>query len=198
MTLIDSREGIGAVYRELAAETGVAIDADLATSRLGPPLETEIAMWFPLADVPAVAARYREMYRDHAIANTPLLPGAAAAVDAVHAAGGQVIVITSKLTANARLHLEHCGLPADELVGSAYGDGKRDALLRHRAGWYVGDHEADMRSARAAAAVAPELATVAVGVTTGPCDGAALIAAGADVVLPDLLGFPDLLAARGY
>jgi phosphoglycolate phosphatase len=198
MTLIDSREGIAAVYRELTAETGVEIDADLATSRLGPPLETEIGMWFPPADVPAVAARYREMYRDHAIAQTPLLPGAAGAVDAVHAAGGRVIVITSKQAANARLHLEHCGIVADELVGWAYQDGKRDALVRHRAGWYVGDHTADMRSARAAAQMAPDLATIAVGVTTGPFDGAALIEAGADVILPDLLGFPSLLAAHGY
>ncbi|NUV50253.1 HAD family hydrolase, partial [Streptomyces sp. CAI-78] len=38
MTLIDSRPGIGAAYRVLAAETGVPIDVDLVVSRLGPPL----------------------------------------------------------------------------------------------------------------------------------------------------------------
>src|SRR5258705_11438632 len=80
MTLIDSRQGIGEVYRMLTAETGVLIDADLASSRLGPPLETELAEWFPAADVPAMAARYREIYRAYAIERTPLLPGAAEAV----------------------------------------------------------------------------------------------------------------------
>ena len=196
MTLIDSRQGVGDVYRTLAAETGVPIDADLASSRLGPPLEIELAEWFPAADVPAMATRYREIYCSYAIERTPLLPGAAEAVDAVHAAGGRVIVVTSKFTGNARLHLDHTGLDADELAGSAHGDGKRDALLRFRARWYVGDHVADMRSARAAAEIAPGLGIVAVGVTTGPCDARELTDAGADDILPDLLGFPALLAKR--
>jgi phosphoglycolate phosphatase len=196
MTLIDSRQGVGEVYRLLTAETGVPIDADLASSRLGPPLETELGEWFPAAEVPAMAARYREIYQSYAIERTPLLPGAAEAVDAVRAAGGRVIVVTSKFTGNARAHLDHTGLDADELVGSAHGEGKRDALLRFRARWYVGDHVADMRSARAAADIAPELGIVAVGVTTGPCDAAELVDAGADDVLTDLLGFPDLLTHR--
>ena len=196
MTLIDSRQGIGEVYRTLTTETGVFIDADLACSRLWPPLETELAVWFPADDVPAMATRYREIYRSYAIERTPLLPGATEAVDAVHAAGGRVIVVTSKFTGNARLHLDHVGLDTDELVGSAHGDGKRDALLRFRAHWYVGDHVADMRSARATAELAPELGIVAVGVTTGPCDARELTEAGADEVLPDLLGFPALLTKR--
>jgi phosphoglycolate phosphatase len=196
MTLIDSRPGIRDVYQVLAAETGVDIDADLASSRLGPPLEDELAEWFPPADVPAIASRYREIYRSYAIERTPLLPGAAEAVDAVHEAGGRVIVITSKFTGNAELHLAHCRLEADELVGSAYGEGKRDALLRHRARWYVGDHVADMRSARSAAKIAPELDIIAVGVTTGPCDATALAGAGADIVVPDLYGFRRVFAAR--
>jgi phosphoglycolate phosphatase len=196
MTLIDSRQGVGEVYRALTGETGVFIDADLASSRLGPPLETELAEWFPADDVPAMARRYREIYCSYAIERTPLLPGAAEAVDAVHAAGGRVIVVTSKFTGSARLHLDHTGLDADELVGSAHGDGKRDALLRFRARWYVGDHVADMRSARAAGEIAPELGIVAVGVTTGPCDTRELVQAGADDVLPDLREFPALFAKR--
>src|SRR5258705_13847393 len=119
MTLIDSRQGIGEVYRMLTAETGVLIDADLASSRLGPPLETELAEWFPDADVPAMAARYREIYSAYAIERTPLLPGAAEAVEAVHAAGGLVIVVTSKFPGNARPHLYHTGLDPHELAGSA-------------------------------------------------------------------------------
>jgi phosphoglycolate phosphatase len=194
MTLVDSRVGIADVYRALSAETGVAIDADLATSRLGPPLATELAEWFEADDVPAMVDRFRQIYAKHAIGRTPLMPGAREAVDSVHHAGGRVIVITSKLEANARLHVEHCGLPVDGLVGSVYEDGKRDALLRYGAHWYVGDHASDMRSARAAARMAPELGLRAVGVTTGPCDEAALREAGADDVLSDLLGFDALFA----
>lgn len=47
MTLIDSRPGIRAAYRALTARTGVFVDADLAVSRLGPPLRTELSQWFP-------------------------------------------------------------------------------------------------------------------------------------------------------
>ena len=47
MTLVDSRPGILATYRALSARTGVPIDAELAVSRLGPPLEVEIGHWYP-------------------------------------------------------------------------------------------------------------------------------------------------------
>jgi phosphoglycolate phosphatase len=195
MTLVDSRRGIAEVYEVLAAETGVAIDAQLAVSRLGPPLETELAEWFPAADVPAMANRYREIYREYAIERTPALPGAFESIAAVHEAGGQVMVVTSKFEASARLHIEHLGFAVDELVGWVHGDGKRDALVRSGAGWYVGDHVNDMRSARAAAEVRPELNMIAVGVPTGPCDADELVAAGADIVLADLSCFPALLAS---
>ena len=46
MTLVDSRPGIRAVYDALAAESGIAIDSAAAVSRLGPPLEDELALWF--------------------------------------------------------------------------------------------------------------------------------------------------------
>src|SRR5439155_10536489 len=66
MTLVDSRPGIAAAFRRLSALTGVPIDADLAVTRLGPPLEHEIAYWYPAAEVPAAVARYRALYPDHA------------------------------------------------------------------------------------------------------------------------------------
>jgi phosphoglycolate phosphatase len=187
MTLIDSRPGIAAVYRALSAETGVFIDADLAVSRLGPPLTDELASWFPADQVEEMADRYRALYPAMAVEVSPLLPGAAESVAAVRAAGGTVVVITSKFPRNAALHLTHHGIVVDELVGWAFGDGKRDALLSHDVEIYVGDYTADMAAARVAGSV------LAVGVPTGPCGPDELVAAGADVVLPDLLGFPDWL-----
>ncbi|WP_419184106.1 HAD family hydrolase, partial [Streptomyces caniscabiei] len=68
MTLIDSRPGIHACYVALAARTGAYIDADLAITRLGPPLADELAHWFPAAEIPAMADLYREMYPSIAIA----------------------------------------------------------------------------------------------------------------------------------
>ncbi|MET9166820.1 HAD family hydrolase, partial [Streptomyces cellulosae] len=61
MTLIDSRPGIRACYLALADRTGTHIDADLAVSRLGPPLAEELVNWFPAERVDEVADLYRAM-----------------------------------------------------------------------------------------------------------------------------------------
>ncbi|KOV22859.1 haloacid dehalogenase [Streptomyces sp. XY431] len=186
MTLLDTRPGVRATYVALSAETGTAIDADLVVTRLGPPLLDELRNWFPAEDLDAVAHRYRTLYRDHAFAPTVALPGAHAALDAVRAHGGRVAVITGKYEPNARLHLEHAGLRADALVGDLWAETKGVALREHGATVYVGDHLGDIRGAKHADAVA-------VAVATGPYSAEELLAAGADVVLPDLTGFPAWL-----
>ncbi|WP_338672005.1 HAD hydrolase-like protein [Streptomyces sp. SCSIO 30461] len=188
MTLIDSRPGIHAVYRALAAEAGVHIDADLAVSRLGPPVEREIAQWFPAERVEEMAGRYREIYALHAIVASPALPGALESIDAIRAVGGRAIVVTAKHEPSARLHLDHLGIEPDALIGSLWAEDKAGALRTHGAQVYVGDHTGDVRGARTAGALS-------VGVATGPCGADELAAAGADVVLPDLTAFPEWFAA---
>jgi phosphoglycolate phosphatase len=190
MTLIDSRPGIAATYRAVAAHTGVYIDVDAVVSRLGPPLAHELGNWFPPGQVDEAAELYRSFYPDDAIEPTQPLPGATEALAAVRAAGGRVIVVTAKRAGLAALHLEHLGLAADVLVGDAWADGKATALREHGASVYVGDHVADMAAAHSAG-------VVGVGVTTGPCDAGALTAAGATTVLPDLRAFPAWWTAAG-
>lgn len=190
MTLIDSRPGIGATYRSIMAYTGVYIDVDAVVSRLGPPLAHELANWFPPERVDEAVALYRSLYPGDAIAPTLPLPGAAEALAAVRAAGGRVVVITAKLAASAQLHLDHLGLEPDVLVGDAWAEGKSAALRAYGAHVYVGDHIADMAAARGAG-------VTGVGVTTGPCDADALLAAGASTVLPDLRAFPAWLGSDG-
>ncbi|KOV32378.1 haloacid dehalogenase [Streptomyces sp. H021] len=187
MTLIDSRPGIRAAYRALSAETGTYIDADAAVTRLGPPLEEELARWFPEDEIPAMADRYREIYPDHAIEPTPAMPGAREAVAAVRAMGGRAIVVTAKHEPNARLHLGHLGIEPDAVIGWLWAEAKAGALREHGAQVYVGDHIGDVRGARTAGALS-------VAVPTGPCPEPELRAAGADVVLPDLTALPEWLA----
>ncbi|WNI16001.1 HAD family hydrolase [Actinacidiphila sp. ITFR-21] len=188
MTLIDSRPGIKAVYDRLTVETGVFIDSALAVTRLGPPLDVELAHWFPAERIAAVGNRYRTLYADHAIAPTPAMRGAVEAVGTVRAAGGRAVVVTAKYESNARLHLAHVGIDA-EVRGDLWAEAKAAALLEYGAAVYVGDHVGDVRGARAAGALS-------VAVATGPCDAAELRAAGADVVLGDLTEFPAWFA--GY
>ncbi|MEU8589046.1 HAD family hydrolase [Streptomyces sp. NPDC048664] len=187
MTLIDSRPGIHACYRALSARTGTYIDADLTVTRLGPPLVEELANWFPADQVDTMADLYREMYVAIAITETPAMPGAREAIDAVRAAGGRAIVVTAKYEPNAKLHLEHLGIEPDAVIGDLWAEGKAQALIAHGAGVYVGDHTGDVRGARAAGALS-------VAVATGPCSEEELRAAGADVVLRDLGEFPAWLA----
>ncbi|ATL72448.1 HAD family hydrolase [Nocardia terpenica] len=187
MTLIDSRPGIRTCYQALAERTGARIDCDLVVTRLGPPLEDELANWFPADRVPAVAELYREMYPTHAVTGTLAMPGAREAVEAVRAAGGRAVVVTAKYEPNARLHLTHLGIPADAVVGDLWAERKAQALREHGASVYVGDHIGDVRGARTARAYS-------VAVATGPCDADELRAAGADVVLDDLTAFPAWLA----
>nr|WP_067507427.1 HAD hydrolase-like protein [Actinoplanes sp. TFC3] len=187
MTLIDSRPGIREAYRALTAATGVYVDADLAVTRLGPPLRTELRNWFPEADVEQAVTTYRTLYAEHAIAPTAPMPGAVDALAAVRGRGLRVVVVTSKLGRLAALHLEHLGLPYDELAGDLFAEGKATALAGHRVRWYVGDHVADMVAARTAE-------IPGIGVATGPCSIDDLTSAGAARVLSDLTGFPALLA----
>jgi len=189
MTLIDSRPGIKAVYDLLAAETGVEIDSELVVSRLGPPVELEMANWYPAGAVDEMSDRYRALYAEHGVADCLALPGAYASLESVRAHGGRSVVVTGKFGPNARLNLEALDLRVDALHGTVFGPRKGARLREEGAGIYVGDHLGDIEGARAASAVA-------VGVATGPYDARELGAAGADVVLPDLTAFPDWLAAH--
>ena len=186
MTLIDTRPGIAAVLDALAVETGVQIDSAAAVGRLGPPLDDELALWFPPDQVAAMADRFRAIYPGLAVEPTAALPGAQAAVRAVRRHGGRVVVVTAKYAPNARLHLDHLGIEADEVVGWRYGPAKGEALREHGAAVYVGDHLADIEGARVAGALS-------VAVPSGPISAEDLRAAGADVVLADLEDFPAWL-----
>ncbi|MEV0092435.1 haloacid dehalogenase-like hydrolase [Streptomyces sp. NPDC050738] len=186
MTLIDSRPGIHAAYRAFSEHTGTYIDADLAVSRLGPPLTQELAEWFPADQVEAMADLYRERYPTFAIEGTLAMPGAREAVEAVQRHGGRAIVVTAKYEPNAKLHLDHLHINADALIGNLWAEQKAEALREHGASVYVGDHTGDVRGAHTAGALA-------VAVPTGPIGADELRAAGAEVVLADLTEFPAWL-----
>ena len=181
LTLIDPRPAVVAVAEQLAVEEGVAIDAALWASRLGPPLEHELAHWVAPERVEAVAARYRELMVP-ATALVTLLPGAAEAVAAVRSAGGRAVVVTAKSDALARLALDALGVQVDAVVGWRWAEAKAEALREHGATVYVGDHPGDVRAARTAGALC-------VGVGTG-----GVPPEGADVRLDDLSGFPAWFA----
>lgn len=189
MTLVDSSIGIAETLRRSLAEVGVAVTPEQTWPLVGIPLLDTVRTVAPHVDAEAVAARYKELYATTGVPVTTPLPGAADALDAVRAHGGSVVVVSAKLGSTVCAVLERVGLTVDDVSGGLFGAGKGTALLAAGASVYVGDHPGDMAAALAAGALA-------LGVTTGPHDAAALTAAGADVVLPDLVGFAPWL--RGW
>ncbi|MFI6045015.1 HAD family hydrolase [Nocardia sp. NPDC051321] len=187
MTLIDSRPGVSRAIDILAAEFDVPLRGADFADRLGPPLATLLVeVGAPEELVPALVTRYRELYPS-VVSSIPAMPGADAALGAIAARGGRVLVVTGKHEPLARLHIDELGWRIDHLAGDLWSAGKAAVLRQERAGIYVGDHVGDMHGARTAG-------VLAVGVTTGPCDAEELRAAGADVILNDLTEFPQWLA----
>jgi phosphoglycolate phosphatase len=187
MTLIDSRPGVARAIDVVAAEYGLDLCGSELAERLGPPLAMILAdAGAPEGLIPELVTRYRELYPD-VIAEVPAMAGADAAIEAVTAVGGRLLVVTGKYQPHAELHIGHLGWPIDTVAGELWSDGKAVALREHGAQIFVGDHAGDMRGAHAAGAYG-------VGVVTGPCTADELREAGADVVLADLGEFPAWLA----
>ena len=187
MTLIDPRSGMVVVFDRLAREFGLPLDGLAFVGRIGPPLESEFARYGLDEDIiAALVARYRELYPDLVIPTTTALPGAVEAVRSVIDNGGRVIVVTAKRADHARAHLDRLGIEVSAVVGGVWSADKGAALADFGAEIYVGDHLGDIAGARAADALS-------VAVATGPITAGDLAAAGADVVLKDLIGFPDWL-----
>jgi phosphoglycolate phosphatase len=194
MTLVDSAAGIAATVQVALAEIGHHVTAEQLWPLVGVPLETALAAVAPGIDAVAIARRYRQLYPDHGIPPITVLPGAAAALEAVHAAGGRVLVVSAKVEAAVRQVLAHVGLDQpplapDLVAGGRFATAKGTLLRREGADVYVGDHPGDVEAARVGGAVA-------VAVATGPYSPEELVEAGADVVLPDLRAFPRWLGER--
>jgi uncharacterized protein len=186
MTLIDTGPGFAATLDVLAAELGVEFPTDELVALLGAPLDQMLAPHLPEADLAAVTDRFRVLYPEHAVHATPLLSGAVEAIAAVRRHHGRVLLVTGKYTPNAQRHVDHLGLDVDVVAGMVWGPAKGEVLREHGAVIYVGDHVHDVAGARAAGAFS-------VSVLTGGSTREDLLAAGTDVVLDDLMAFPDWL-----
>jgi phosphoglycolate phosphatase len=191
MTLVDSAAGIAATTRAALAEVGRSITGREMWPHIGIPLEQALEIVAPGVDAEAVTRRYRELYPAVGIPPITLLPGAADAIEVVHALGGRVFVVSAKVEAAVRRVLDHVGLDQppwapDLVAGGRFGRAKGELLRTGGADVYVGDHPGDVEAARVGGAFS-------VAVATGPFTGAELAAAGADVVLADLTAFPAWL-----
>lgn len=184
-TLVDSQPRVEASIRTAFTELGGPVDAVDMSALLGLPLETIGTTLWPQVDLDRFVPSYRRAYDEDHGGSTPATPGARAALEAVHAAGGRVVVVSAKYPPAVRVALTEAGLAdlVDVIHGDHFGDAKADALRAEQCTVYVGDHTADIRAGLLAGALA-------VGVTSGSYDAAALTDAGANAVLGSLAEFP--------
>jgi phosphoglycolate phosphatase len=187
MTLINSRPAIMAAWSAVSAETGVRIDLEEVDKRMGIKLEDEAAFWFGPDEVMSASDCYRRYYVELAPRLTTLLPGAFEAMTAVQRAGERAVIITAKHPVSVEPSLSAVGLTPDEVFMHVHGPEKSAVLRTLGAVAYIGDSPPDMMAARQAG-------SVAVAVTTGSFSAEELSAAGAEVTLESLHGFPSWYA----
>jgi phosphoglycolate phosphatase len=195
LTLVDSRARIISAYIRAFGDLGVDVSSEQLAPHQGIPLTHTAAVLAPAVDADALVLRYRHYYDEAGAPPTMPMPAAAQALRAVRAAGGRTVVVSAKYTPAVHRALAEADLTdlVDVVYGELFAADKAAALISEGAWIYVGDHPGDMAAAAAAGACG-------VGVTTGANDEAALLAAGADLVVPDLHAFvlwlPGQLLAR--
>ena len=190
MTLVDSRPGIATTLTVLADETGAPIATDeMLDALLRRNLDLEFGDRFEPEVATAWSDRFRELYVQHGVPGTHLLPGAREAVAVVRELGGRCNVVTAKYEPNAHRCLRQVGLEVDAVFGWRYAEAKGDTLRDEGATIYVGDTPNDVRAAASADAHM-------VAVTTGPHSEGELREAGAATVLDSLVRFPGWLRDR--
>lgn len=182
MTLVDSAEGITEALVKVFSDHGADVRPDDVRATIGLPLDMVFPMWLPDESYEQLLDEYREHYGRHGIPKSTLLPGARDAVDAVHEAGGRVIVISAKKKDFVDRVIDVVQLPVDTTYGYLFAEHKGQVLLEEAASVYVGDHEGDIRAARAADAVAFI-------VTSGPMTREELEPHEPDVIVSSLLEF---------
>ena len=197
MTLVDSADGIVATLARAHDQVtggapGFVVDRERAWPLMGYPLDRIISELMPGVDVDLLANTYRSLYSTTGLARNTLLPGVLEAFAAIREVGGRVLVISAKSEPGVYAVLEALGLleekyKPDLIAGGRFGIAKGELLTAEGASVYVGDHIGDVAAARFAGATS-------VGVSTGPQSAEELTAAGADVVLDDLLSFPRWLS----
>lgn len=192
-TLVDNFVAIHAAYAEVASGLGFKPEPIETIRRVvGGSIPITLGKLLPAEVVPQAAERYREAFDRLWQEGLFLLPGAVEILAELNARGVRCAVFTNKVGIHSRMICDHLGLSPhlDFVLGVGDHPGRkpdpaftRAALERIRGTpattCMIGDSPFDIAAAKGA----PMSCYT---VTTGSHDAAALAAAGADGVYPDL------------
>lgn len=182
MTLVDSAEGIADALVKVLTDHGAEVRRDDVIATIGLPLDMVFPLWLPDESYEQLLDEYRDHYGRFGIPQSRLMPGARDAVDAIHEAGGRVVVVSAKKKDFVDRVMAVVDLSVEVTYGYLFAEHKGEVLRAEGAAVYVGDHEGDIRAARAADA----LSFI---VTTGPMTRDELTEHGPDVIVESLTEF---------
>jgi phosphoglycolate phosphatase len=162
-TLIDSAVGITRCVEHALVQMGLPVPPQEELRRwIGPALRTSFG---PLlnddAKVEQAVLHYRDRFETHGWAEHEIYPGIGETVEALHAAGHRLAVVTAKNEPHARKIVDHLpfGHRFDDVIGATL-DGRishkdqliAEALRRFEldadACWMIGDRRMDIEGAR--------------------------------------------------
>ncbi|WP_206861731.1 HAD hydrolase-like protein [Lysobacter changpingensis] len=162
-TLIDSAVGITRCVEHAMVQMGLPVPPQEELRRwIGPALRTSFG---PLlndeAKVEQAVLHYRDRFETHGWAEHEIYPGIGETIEALHAAGHRLAVVTAKNEPHARKIVDHLpfGHRFDDVVGATL-DGRishkdqliAEALRRFEldadACWMIGDRRMDIEGAR--------------------------------------------------
>jgi HAD superfamily hydrolase (TIGR01549 family) len=198
-TLVDSQQDIVNSFLHAFSELGLpAPSREAVVASIGRPLEAMYAEFAPAELAPALSDVYRRHYPQHFTDTTAPYEGVPALLTHLAERGYARVVATTKRTAMATALVEAVGLAPflDHVQGTDDLPAKPAPAVLQRAVsvvsgagvLMVGDSVVDIKAGAAAG-----LPTY--GVTWGSGTRAALEAAGADLVRPDLNGIWELLGS---
>ena len=189
MTLVDSAAGITACMSDsLKAFKIKGITTEQQYKTIGIPLRDAFAQWVEEGKVDEVVAYYRSKFDEIAFPHMKLLPHALEALTACEAHNVEVLVVSSRKQESLEGLLRYLNIidKFSLVKGGAFGEAKGAILKEAGAAIYVGDHEGDVRGAKAG-----ECFSIAV--CTGPSTQESLAAENPDILMKDLSEFGPFL-----
>jgi phosphoglycolate phosphatase-like HAD superfamily hydrolase len=113
-TLIESFPTYVRLHQRVAAELGLPVPTDDELIPYGPSWEETLTALWPTLDLAAFVRRYDELAGDHPY---PAVPGAAAALSSLRAAGHSLWIVTKRSRRRLAVRLAQAGLVASLFDG---------------------------------------------------------------------------------
>ena len=149
MTLVDSSKAILVTTQRVLKAFKIEVnEVDIGRS-VGLPIKESFKVWVGDGYLKAYEM-YVAYYQSSGHLESKALPGAKELLVELMGRNYNVVVITAKNQQSAEIQLRHLSIPYSELVGTAFGNGKTEAMKRTGCSEYVGDHIEDYKAAAAA------------------------------------------------